>query len=227
MRDIVGPRREPTGRRRDVLRVLKAAPTPMSIVAIADQLGVHSNTVRFHLDTLVNDGQVEHAERDRKGPGRPPLMFRAIRQMDRSGPRRYRLLAEILAIGFAAEPHRGAKALAAGRAWGRQLQGPPPTATGIGAEESIDHLVGVLDELGFAPERREFDAKKKDTTVGLRHCPFLELAETQTSVVCPIHLGLMQGALETWKAPIVVDRLDTFAEPDLCLAHLTLQGATG
>jgi predicted ArsR family transcriptional regulator len=210
-----------------VLRVLKAAPTPMSIVAIADQLGVHPNTVRFHLDTLVSDGQVEHVEPDRKGLGRPPLMFRAIRQMDRSGPRRYRLLAEILAIGFAAERHPRVKALAAGRAWGRQLQGPPPTAAGISVEESIDHLVGVLGELGFAPERRESDGEKLETQVGLRHCPFLELAETQTSVVCPIHLGLMQGALETWKAPIVVDRLDTFVEPDFCLAHLTPQGAAG
>jgi predicted ArsR family transcriptional regulator len=61
--------------------------------------------------------------------------------------------------------------------------------------------------------------------VGLRHCPFLELAETRKAVICPIHLGLMQGALETWQAPVTVDRLDAFAEPDLCLAHLSRQGA--
>ena len=89
-------RDEPSGRRRDVLRVLRAAPGPMSIVAIAKVLDVHPNTVRFHLDTLVSDGRVEHVEPDRKRPGRPPLMFRAIRQMDRGGPRHYRLLAEIL-----------------------------------------------------------------------------------------------------------------------------------
>jgi hypothetical protein len=33
----------------------------------------------------------------------------------------------------------------------------------------------------------------------------------------------MQGALETWKAPIIADRLDAFVEPDLCLVHLTRQ----
>jgi predicted ArsR family transcriptional regulator len=217
--DIVRSFGESASRRREVLRVLRAAPAPMSIVAIADELGVHPNTVRFHLDTLVNDGRVERVEPDRRGPGRPPLMFRAIRQMDRGGPRRYRLLAEILANRLAAERNSSAKALAAGRAWGQRLESPRGVKR-ISAEESIDHLVGLLDALGFAPERRG------ERQVGLRHCPFLELAETQTSVVCPIHLGLMRGALEAWAAPVAVDRLDAFVEPDLCLAHLTLQGAT-
>jgi predicted ArsR family transcriptional regulator len=194
----------------------------MSIVAIAGELGVHPNTVRFHLDSLVSDGQVERVESERGVPGRPPLMFRAARQMDRGGPRRYRLLAEILATSFAGEHDSGAKALAAGRAWGQRLESPTRRAKEINVEESIDHLVAMLDQLGFAPERREADGKKQ---VGLRHCPFLELAETRTAVVCPIHLGLMQGALETWGAPVGVDRLDAFVEPDLCLAHLTPEGA--
>ncbi|MDD4868817.1 MAG: helix-turn-helix domain-containing protein, partial [Mycobacterium sp.] len=168
---------EPSGRRRDVLRVLRAAADPMSITAIAEVLGVHPNTVRFHLDTLVSDGRVEHVEPDFKRPGRPPLMFRAIPQMDRGGPRHYRLLADILAGSLAAERNPRAKALAAGRAWGRQLKTPAPRKRRAGAQESIDHLVGVLDEFGFAPERRESDGSQQ---TGLRHCPFLELAETRT-----------------------------------------------
>jgi predicted ArsR family transcriptional regulator len=219
---IVRSSEEHSGRRRDVLRVLRAAPGPMSITAIADTLGVHPNTVRFHLDTLVSDGRVEHVEPDRKRPGRPPLMFRAIRQMDPSGPRHYRLLADILAMGLAAGRDPRAKALATGRAWGRRLESPVPHGKKIGAKESIDHLVGVLDELGFAPERRKSGGQQQ---IGLRHCPFLELAETRTNVVCPIHLGLMQGVLESSAAPVGVDRLDAFVEPDLCLAHLTRGGA--
>lgn len=49
-------------------------------------------------------------------------MFRAVRQMDRGGTRHYRLLAEILAKAFAAETDPAPKALAAGRAWGQQLE---------------------------------------------------------------------------------------------------------
>jgi predicted ArsR family transcriptional regulator len=212
---------ESVSRRREVLRVLRASPDPMSIVAIADVLGVHPNTVRFHLDSLVGDGQVEQVEPERKGPGRPPLMFQAVRQMDRGGTRHYRLLAEILTAAFAAERDPRAKALAAGRAWGRKLDSLPADATS--ADDAIDHLIDVLDDLGFAPERRATDGEQQ---IGLRHCPFLELAENRTSVVCPVHLGLMQGALETWGAPVAVERLDAFVEPDLCLAHLKLQAAT-
>src|SRR5690349_4755027 len=69
---------ESVGRRRAVMRLLRGSSDPMSISGIADALGVHPNTVRFHLDSLVADGQVEHVELDRKGPGRPPLMFRAV-----------------------------------------------------------------------------------------------------------------------------------------------------
>lgn len=207
---------ESAGRRRAVLRLLRAAPEPMSIAGIAGVLGVHPNTVRFHLDGLVADGQVEHVELDRKGPGRPPLMFRAVRQMDRGGTRHYRLLAEILATAFAGERDPGPKALAAGRAWGQKMDAELPADAG--AEGAIAHLIDLLDDLGFAPERRVVDGEQQ---VGLRHCPFLELAEGASSVVCPVHLGLMQGAMETWGAPVSVDRLEPFVEPDLCLAHLT------
>ena len=196
----------------------------MSIVAIADQLDVHPNTVRFHLDSLLADGQVEQVEHGRRGPGRPPLMFQAVRQMDRGGTRHYRLLAEILIAALAGERDPRAKAIAAGRAWGSEMGARPGSAPAHTADEAVDRLVEVLDELGFAPERR---TSKGEQQVGLRHCPFLELAETRASVVCPIHLGLMQGALETWAAPVSVDRLDAFVEPDLCLAHITPVGAAG
>jgi predicted ArsR family transcriptional regulator len=116
--------------------------------------------------------------------------------------------------------------MAAGRAWGQKLDTSLESlpADARSADEAIDQLVEVLDELGFAPERR---TSKGEQQVGLRHCPFLELAETRASVVCPIHLGLMQGALETWAAPVLVDRLEAFVEPDLCLAHITPVGAAG
>lgn len=166
---IIRSLQEPVGRRRAVLRALCASRVPMSIAAIAGKLGVHPNTVRFHLDNLVADGQVERVEPGRGRPGRPPLMFRAVRRTDSTGTRRYRLLAEILASGLAAERDSRAMALSAGRAWGRQLEAPP---AGADTEETIDHLVAVLDDLGFAPERRASNGRQQ---VGLRHCPFLEL----------------------------------------------------
>lgn len=56
--------------------------------------------------------------------------------------------------------------------------------------------------------------------IRLRHCPFQNLAEQHGEVICSVHLGLMQGALSAMRAPVSVDRLDPFVEPDLCVAHL-------
>jgi predicted ArsR family transcriptional regulator len=53
-----------------------------------------------------------------------------------------------------------------------------------------------------------------------RPAPFLELAEGYDQVVCAIHLGLMQGALTGLGAPVTATRLEPFAEPGACLAHL-------
>ena len=207
------PSDQTAGRREDVLAAVRGA-------AIAEQLGVHPNTVRFHLETLVAEGRVERVEPDHRRPGRPPLTFRAVRRMDPGGTRRYQLLAEILTVGLAADRNASAKALKAGRAWASRMT--RPTRKAPGSQESIDRLVGLLDELGFAPQRR---ITHGEAQVGLRHCPFLELAEGRSSVVCPIHLGLMQGALEAWDAPVTVERLDPFVEPDLCVAHLTSRAA--
>jgi len=87
-------------------------------------------------------------------------------------------------------------------------------------DEAIGRLVDVLDELGFAAERRTPDADGEQQ-VGHRHCPFLELAENQPNVVCLLHLGLIRGILEAGGTPITAERLDAFVEPDLCLLYMT------
>jgi predicted ArsR family transcriptional regulator len=213
------------GRREDVLRQLKAASTPLSIATIASRLGVHPNTVRFHLDALVASGQAEHVAPVHNRPGRPAQLFRWVRRMDPAGPRRYRLLAEILVQGIAAEPEPSVRATEAGRAWGQLVAdtagaGEHAAAARTGAP--VRRLVSLLSDLGFDPELRVRAGRKQ---VALRHCPFLELARERSQVVCPIHLGIMQGALSAWDAPVTVNRLEPFAEPDLCLAHLAPSGA--
>ncbi|MGF2945030.1 helix-turn-helix transcriptional regulator, partial [Mycobacterium sp. Lab-001] len=159
----VTPARESVGRRRKVLQVLRASPDPMSIAAIAEVLRVHPNTVRFHLDILLGDGQVERVDPGRKGPGRPALMFRAVRQMDRGGARHYRMLAEILSEALASERDPRAKALGAGRAWAYKTQSAAqrPVAEAIGAAEAVDRLFGLLDDLGFAPEYRTAEGREQ------------------------------------------------------------------
>ncbi|MED5811649.1 helix-turn-helix domain-containing protein [Mycolicibacterium sp. 050232] len=199
-------------RRIDVLSTLKASATPMTSAQIAARLEVHTNTVRFHLEHLETSGQVERVQPHHRTPGRPPQLYQAVRRMDPTGPTHYRMLAEILVNGLAAEDDPAGRAREMGRSWGRTLPRPSDE------DSPIDALVEMLDDIGFAPEPPE------DDQLRLRHCPFLGLAQTRSAVVCPIHLGLMQGALEAWQAPLAVERLDAFVEPDLCVAHLSPKG---
>ena len=55
----------------------------------------------------------------------------------------------------------------------------------------------------------------------LKHCPFQEVATTYQSVICPVHLGLIRGALAELDTGIEADSLEPFAEPGACVAHLT------
>jgi predicted ArsR family transcriptional regulator len=215
---------EPTGRRGEVLRLIRGAPGPVSIAEIADRLGVHLNTVRFHLDTLIENGQVERAETVRRTPGRPPQLFRAVRVMDPNGPRHYRLLAEVLADTLDRDPDPRGRAIAAGRAWGSRHGNSSDHGDAPADREPVGRLVSLLDALGFAPEhdddRPHAHPEGGPSQIRLRNCPFFELASSKPQIACPIHLGLMQGALNAWGSPVTVDRLDPFAEPDLCVAHL-------
>jgi predicted ArsR family transcriptional regulator len=202
-------------RRAQVLDVLRAADGPVTIAAVADRLDIHVNTARFHLDALADDGLAERAGVPRVGRGRPAFAYRARRRMDPGGPRRYELLAAVLVRGLAASRDGGRRAAEFGRSWGRSMLADDLPARS--AAEATDRLVDLLDDFGFRPERRTTDGAPQ---VALRHCPFLELAEDARGVVCPVHLGLMQGAMEQLSDEVTVDALEPFVEPDLCLTRL-------
>ncbi|WP_207928732.1 helix-turn-helix domain-containing protein [Actinomadura sp. 6K520] len=201
-------------RRREVLDVLRDARAPLGVTDVAERLGVHANTARFHLDALAADGAVERTVEQPSGPGRPRTVYAARPGMDRGGARGYRLLAQILLSRLAADGAEGREnAAQAGREWGRFLVDRPPPFQRLTEEEAAGRLTALLDDLDFAP-------KPSGDVIRLRHCPFLELAEEYGPLVCDVHLGLMQGALTELDAPVEAHRLEPFAEPGACLAHL-------
>ncbi|MYR59442.1 helix-turn-helix domain-containing protein [Streptomyces sp. SID625] len=224
-------------RRRDVLDVLRSAAGPLGVAETAERIGVHPNTVRFHLDALVAEGRVERRTEEprragrRPGPGRPRTVYAPRPGMDRAGVRGYHLLARML-LGELASRGPGARdaAVSTGRAWGRTLvqPQPQPLASPVGASsgpspaaaDSADRLVALLGELGFDPVSEGGGRDGPPGRIRLRHCPFLELAEEQGELVCSLHLGLMQGALAALGAPLTASGLEPFATADSCLAHL-------
>jgi predicted ArsR family transcriptional regulator len=218
----VSDRADGGARRRQVLAVIQRSPAPLCAAEIAEQAGIHPNTARFHVGALMADGVIERAVEEPSGPGRPRVVYRARPGMALGGERRYRILAEILLgclTGTVSGPDAAAAATDAGRAWGEQVIPRAASCHQVGRAEAITRVLAMLDELAFAPE---ILAGEDDlpTRVRLRHCPFLELAEPYQDIVCPLHLGLIQGAFAGLDSPVTATELIPFAEPGACTVHL-------
>lgn len=202
-----------------VLDVLRAAAGPVSVQDVAEQAGLHPNTARFHLDALIDAGLATREPRARHTPGRPSMAYRAIDGEGPAGARRYRLLAEILTSLIAGVlPQAGDAATEAGREWGRYLTEQPPPYRRLAADEAVERLTATLAELGFGPEAV---AEGRGYRLLLHQCPFREVAERHQDVVCPLHLGLMQGVLERLRAPVTADQLHPFVQPTVCVSELS------
>lgn len=202
-----------------VLDVLRAAGEPVGVLEVAERVGLHPNTTRFHLDGLVDGGLAERRTEDRGHPGRPRTVYGATAADLPTGRRSYRLLAEMLtSLITDALPDPGKAAETAGEAWGRYLAERPAPSERVDVADGVRRLSAVLTEAGFAPDAVQ-DLQRP--VIPLRHCPFREVAERQQDVVCSLHLGLMRGVLAEVRAPLKAHRLEPFVEPSLCLAHLS------
>ena len=208
-----------------VLDLLRAAGSPLGVQDVAERAGLHPNTARFHLDGLVEAGLASREPLPRATPGRPSMAYRATDDGGPAGARRYRLLAEMLtSLVTGMMPDPGKAAVAAGREWGGYLTEPPRPYQRPSAGEAVERLTMIMEKLGFAPQA---GADRKRYRLCLRHCPFREVAQQHQDIVCSLHLGLIQGALAQMRAPVTVGRLEPFAEPNLCIAHLTARKETG
>ncbi|MBX5474938.1 MAG: helix-turn-helix domain-containing protein [Thermoleophilia bacterium] len=196
---------------------------PLDARALAERVGLHVNTVRVHLNALV-DAQLASVETmPPKGRGRPRLVYRTTRDADEAGARRYRLLAEILTTLVARFGKEATEQLVEiGQIWGHYLVDSPAPYTTVTDDEAVERLVALLAEIGFQPELESTPRKRR---IRMRPCPFLELARRHRDVVCPIHLGLIRGALVELGATTTATKLEPFVEPDLCLVHLSRGGS--
>jgi predicted ArsR family transcriptional regulator len=185
---------------------------------LAQRVGLHANTVRVHLNALVDAGLVAGQTLPPQGRGRPRVAYRARGSAGEEGGRRYQLLAEILTALVARFGADAATPLEEiGEAWGHYMVASPPPFAALTDEQAVARLVDLLEDVGFEPELAR---GKRGRQILMRPCPFLELARRHQDVICPIHLGLMRGALAESGATTQATRLEPFVRPDLCVAHL-------
>ncbi|WP_420749178.1 helix-turn-helix transcriptional regulator [Rhodococcus sp. O3] len=187
---------------------------PARINDIAERLGLHPNTVREHLDALVADDLVETTTEPARGRGRPAKLFRPTPAADpTSASREYSGLATALAGHIARtslDPEADARA--AGRAWGHELA----RESGCDPDDPHRSVLDLLVRLGFDPHDGGHAGG-----IALRQCPLLDAARRYPSVVCQVHLGIVEGVLEELGAATGpgLDLLP-FAEPGACRLFL-------
>jgi predicted ArsR family transcriptional regulator len=204
-----------------ILELLRQAEAPLDARELATRVGLHVNSVRSHLRVLAEAGLVAQRREEPTGPGRPRVLYQATTEPLNAPPAldNYRLLAQILASSLAGtERNPSARAEEAGRAWGAHLIRKPPPFTSISKQETIHEVIRLHEQAGFRPELRQ---AKSGQEIVLKHCPFQQVATTYQSVICPLHLGLIRGALAELGTGIEADSLEPFAEPGACVGHLT------
>lgn len=220
-------RRTPTARvlsspsRLELLHVLQAE-GPQTTSALAVRTGLHENTVREHLQRLVDARFVVREPERRATRGRPRTVYRATTRDDvRTDPAAARHLAESVARARLTSVLLGGYGSAVGdvRESARQaghdmLADLPPLPSG--ADDQVLALEAHLDRLGFDPV-----LSADRTTFDLWRCPFLDLARERPEVVCSVHLGLAQGVLEQVGGPVRAERLEPFVGPRHCALHLS------
>lgn len=226
-----------------VLGALAEHVQAVTTAELVDELGLHANTVRGHLQELVAAGLALQETVPPAGRGRPAHRYR-ITDEGRDMPRvsdpafaEYRGLTTAFATHLAArstEPSEEARAI--GYAWGAQLASAD--TTGAVDDTATERMVRLLAKLGFSPVPSvptvsdgeavdgwavEGGAAVGDTVdegVALRTCPLLEIATQMPDVICQVHLGLVQGAMDEYGAPEVDVQLHAFNEPGACRLHL-------
>lgn len=188
-----------------VLRLVEAQSAPASTAAICAATGLHENTVRGHLEQLRLDGYLRRRRAEITGRGRPAWLWWAVLP-DPESP--YAQLATVLAESIAAtatDPVGLARE--AGRRWGRELAEPHDDA-----ESSRELVLAVMREQGYAPVGDGDEMR-------LCRCPMIEAAAKHREIVCAVHLGMIDGLVES-RGDRSESDLHPFTAPAECTLHL-------
>lgn len=195
-----------------IYQELSLSPAPMSAVEIAEELGLHPNTVRPHLERMREAGVVEVETLRRGTVGRPQLRYSLAPGAPGPGldPPAHTLLAGLLAaladqLGADADDAGGL-----GRRWGAEAVGRrQPSRACVAA------LTAELDRLGFNPAVTDGGAGGR-IRIDFLHCPFRELAEAYPDLVCNLHRGIVEGFLDGSGEPGMVEVFNTLGDRDPC-----------
>lgn len=202
-------------RRYAVFEVLRASGQAVRVPDLVNQIVLHPNAIRRHLDVLVDTGLVLRERADHQGRGRPAWAYRltpaAQERWAFENPHEELsvMLLDMLESGDAPvvvgrrAGHRLARVFsptaANGTLAGNSPAGDSPVGQAASADsadsapdESTDHvtvLLSVTGDLGFRP------VLESDGDIRLTFCPFAATASRSRDIVCALHRGVSEGVL--------------------------------
>ena len=189
--------------RRRVLDALTRSAVALDAQGVADRLGLHVTTARFHLDHLERAGLARRQADDTGRRGRPRILFRAA-GVARDESAREQMIS-VLATALGARRDETARSVEAGRRWADGLDTPD-------TDDATGTLVDAFDRLGFEPDVVGHDIR-------LHACPFRDAARAHPEVICSVHRGLIDRLLEQSGSGTSA-QLIPFVEPRLCVVAL-------
>lgn len=180
----------------------------LTIGELCDATGLHPNTVREHLQRLIEGGYVIQASEHRTTRGRPRTLYSAATgAADASSP----------------IARNKAKAAAARGDLLRRVLPASASASALGRDATyqLDALIEHLEESGFEPV-----VDDEQLTVDLSPCPHAAGRAEDRPMLCTVHLGLMQGVLTEAGGPLAAEAVRTTALPADCTVQLRLTEMT-
>ena len=175
--------------RRRVLEVVEASNDAMTAVQVASALNLHHNTVREHLDALVDAGFVTVSTKPTGKRGRPALRYASTAPDPQQMVDAYLLLLDAIAdtLGEGEDAH--ATALEIGRRWAELTPCTVAEPTVDGEQvDRVTALIPYLAVMGFAPE-------VSGDTVVLRSCPLITRNHQPRDLVCTMHEGFLRAVV--------------------------------
>lgn len=171
-----------------------------TLAELTDATGLHANTVREHVQRLIDDGYMVAEPERRTTRGRPRVLYSAATDTP----------SDVQARRVAAAAERG-------DLMRRVLPATSPTHLDTDALHQIDAIVEDLMDAGFDPIVDE-----DELTIDLTPCAHAAAQAEHRELLCRVHLGLMQGVLDAAGGPLSVDGMRSSCDPEQCVVQLML-----
>lgn len=187
---------------------------PAGTVELSEQLGLHPNGVRLHLERLEREGLLVRAS-EPQPRGRPRDIWKIAPDAHPGGraPRAYGDLVRWLARAMGS----GSRGLRGIEASGREIGQELASRQGRTGEDAFET---ALTSLGFQPQVQAREGEH--LTIELRNCPYRDAVRENQPVICALHRGITHGLLDVVAPGAKLTEFEP-RDPDVagCLIKLT------